>query len=109
MTQCDDVVVILLQEEGEVVGEAGQEVVLRPEGFIHNDPTWRSDIIMLPEGAVQLEPQQLGPDGGDHVVGEGEARDLEVVLPRQVQHVVTVLSNMDKVEEELLIARSSMS
>ena len=32
VAQCDDVVVILLQEEGEVVGEAGQEVVLRPEG-----------------------------------------------------------------------------
>ena len=64
---------------------------------------------MLPEGAVQLEPQQLGPDGGDHVVGEGEARDLEVILPRQVQHVVTVLRNMDKVKEESLIARSSMS
>ena len=48
---------------------------------------------MLPEGAVQLEPQQLGPDGGDQVVGEGQAGDLQVVLTSQVQHVVTLLKD----------------
>ena len=65
--------VVFLQQEGEVIGDVGQEVVVRPEG------------------AVQFEPQQLGADGGDQVVGEGEAGDLQVVLSHQVQHVVTLL------------------
>ena len=62
VSQSDNVVVVFLQQEGEVIRDVGQEVVVSSEG------------------AVQLEPQQLGPDGGDQVVGEGEAGDLQVVL-----------------------------
>ena len=67
---------LLLQQEREVVRDVAEHVVVAAEG------------------AVQLEPEQLGADGGDPVVGEGEARDLEVVLPHHVQHLVAVLAQL---------------
>ena len=67
---------LLLQQEGEVVRDVPQLVVVAAEG------------------AVELEPEQLGADGGDPVVGEREARDLQVVLPHHVQHLVAVLAQL---------------
>ena len=69
-TQGDLVVVVLLQQQGEVVGDLCQGVVVSLER------------------SVQFHLEQLGPDVVDVVVREDEAGDLQIVLVDHVQHVV---------------------
>ena len=44
------------------------------------------------EGAVELQLQQLRPDGLDVVVGENETVEVQIVLSGHVQHLQTVLA-----------------
>ena len=75
-TQGDLVVVVLLQQQGEVVGDLCQGVVVSLER------------------SVQFHLEQLGPDVVDVVVREDEAGDLQIVLVDHVQHVVRVLAEL---------------
>ena len=60
--------------EGDLILEILLEVLRHLEGKVADQ------IVVCPEALVELEPDQLGVDGGELVVGEEEAGDVLVVL-----------------------------
>ena len=60
--------------EGDLILEILLQVLRHLKGKVADQ------IVVCPEALVELEPDQLGVDGGELIVGEEEAGDVLVVL-----------------------------